>query len=285
VLAIMAAVMAAASLVGIGQANAASSSVFLNAQYADKAERPEAFGPDKGPGPYIEARTYVRSVHWTSWGGSTATGAGEVMLLNNTSATSPVSITFGGLTTCGGQMIYTTYTLTLAAGAATPKYWAQGQHGMFPCHITAGYFNPNDHGEHAAAARGDCTFNGLVKLGTYSEPAPWMPETPRGAHYFGLCRMAWASWGGPTASVTAIMRNGFTQWAATAKLSGLAWCPDQALAYTALTMTLYGTGEKIPSRMGSVTKREAERLLHNIHRPGVSRHVYKQTVAGCEAVG
>jgi hypothetical protein len=261
-------------------ASAAAPSVFLNTQYASQAERPEAFGPDEGPGPYIEARTYARAIHWISWGGPEATGVGQVMLLTGT-ATSPVTITLGGLTNCGGQLIYTTYAMALAPGVPKPRYWAQGQAGRFPCHITAAYFSPHDRGEQAAAVRGDCTFSGLVKLGSYAEPVSWMPPPPRGGRYVGLCRMAWRSWGGPTASVIGIMRNGFRQWAATAEVGELAWCPDQALAYTALTMTLYGRGERIPPRRGSVTKQEAQRLLRAIRKPGVAKRVYRQRLAGC----
>lgn len=258
-----------------------TNSVLLNAQYADRGERPERFGPDKGPGLYIEDSRYVQNIHWTSWGSSEASGTGRVSRLTG-NATSAVNVTLGGLTSCGGQMVYTTYSLTLAPSEPTPKYWAQGQTGTFPCHITAAHFNPYDHGERAAAGRGDCTFNGLVKLGSYAAPVAWKPQPPRGGAYFGLCRMAWHSWGGVTANVTAIMRNGFRQWPATAQLSGLAWCQSQALAYTTLAVTLYGGGEQIPPHPGSVTKLEANHLLRAVRRRNISRHVYRQTLAGCE---
>jgi hypothetical protein len=257
----------------------ANAPVLLNARFASGPVEPTTFGPDKGPGPYIEASNYVEGITWSSWGGSQATGSGRVRLLVGTT-TSPVTVTLGGLTDCGGQSIYTTYSLALAPAAATPRFWPDGQNGSFPCHITAGYLNPTDPGERQAAARGDCTFNGLVKLGTYATPVPWAPVPPRG-RYVGLCRMSWRSWGSSSAIGTGIMRNGFSQWAAVDEVSGLAWCPSQGLAYTKAKMTLYGKGEKL-TKKGSVTKGEAAHLLRSLGKPSVRKRVYTQSLTGCD---
>jgi hypothetical protein len=160
--------------------HAALSGVFINALYASAATEPSSFGPDHGPAEYLEVTNYVQQITWSSWGGSQATGSGQVRLMADATSTSPVAVRLGGLTVCGGQSVYTTYSLSLAPGARAPKYWPKGQTGSFPCRVTAALFNPNDPSERTTVARGDCVlFNGLEVPGSNMK-IPWTPQPPGG---------------------------------------------------------------------------------------------------------
>jgi hypothetical protein len=268
--------------------HAAVASVFINAHLASAATEPASFAPNQGPGPYIETTDYVEQIHWSSWGAAQATGSAQVQLLTDATSTSPATVTLGGLSSCGGQLVYTTYTLALAPGAASPKLWPQGQSGSFPCHITAAAYNGVERLSRADAARGHCVLNdGLEVLLPTSPPiAPrWTPKTPpHGNLSPGMCAMLWTSWGKPLAVGRGVMRDGSAQWPAKVELSALAWCPREGIAYSTLAMTLYGHGEAITG-MGSVSKHDAARLRGEIGRRGLGAATYRQTRADCTLAG
>jgi hypothetical protein len=262
------------------RAHTASSGVFINALYANAATEPSSFGPDHGPAEYLEVANYVQQIAWSSWGGPQATGSGQVRLMTDATSTSPVTVTLGGLIACGGQSIYTTYSLSLVSGARAPKYWPKGQTGSFPCRVTAALFNPNDPSERATVAHGDCVlFNGLEVPGSNMK-IPWTPQPPGGRLGPAMCATLWSGWAKPVATGRGAMRNGVRQWPAKAELRGLAWCPRQALAYTTLVMTIYGPGEPIRGK-GGVSQRDAKRLRAEIDRPGLRKRSFRQSVNGC----
>ncbi len=264
--------LAFAAVVPLSQAQ--SSSVLLNLGYADNPIRPTQFGPSRGPGNFSGVRDYVRDLTWDSWGSEQATGTGQVRLLEDRASTSPVAVTLAGLKQCAGKSVYTTYSLALAEGAAQPKLWPDGSTGTFPCRIVAGYFNNNDPGTKPGGPFGCVLTKGLG--------GKWTPKLPRGSAYSGLCAMRWTTWAQPAVTGKGVMRNGSTQWGAKAQLSAPAWCPRQAMSYTRLRMTIYGTGEAIPGG-GNVTKRDADRLRRTVDRPGVKKRVYQQTLSGCQS--
>lgn len=136
--------------------------------------------------------------------------------------------------------------------------------------MTAALFNPNDPSERTTVARGDCVlFNGLEVPGS-NVKIPWTPQPPGGRLGPAMCATLWSGWAKPVATGRGAMRNGVRQWPAKAELSGLAWCPRQALAYTTLVLTIYGRGEPIRGK-GGVSQRDAKRLRAEIGRPRPSQ--------------
>jgi hypothetical protein len=257
----------------------AGATVFLNAEYASSAVEPGSFGPNSGPADVVEASNYVQGIAWSSWGGTTAVGSGRVFLFQDRKSTSPVTVTLGGLTTCAGQSLYTTYTLSLAAGAQAPMYWPKGQKGSFPCHVTAALYDPYERSERSTVALGYCVLNnGLTIPGR--EAVAWTPPPPRGGAYVGTCATLWTAWASSLATGRGVMRDGLRQWPAKTELSGLAWCPRIGLGYSKLAMTLYGPGETIRGK-GGVSKRDATRLRREIDKRGLRRRTFRQARTGC----
>jgi hypothetical protein len=155
----------------------ASSEVYVNAAWANQPVEPTQFGPNEWPGKYgryAYFRNWVQGLQWSSWGGPEATATGNVVFLANINSpqttTSPVIATFGGLTTCGGQLVYTMYSLKLQAGAQQPDYWSQAQTGTFPCHVSGGGWYPSD--PYNTKTGGPCGFSGLSV-----NSVPWLPLT------------------------------------------------------------------------------------------------------------
>jgi hypothetical protein len=267
----------------------ATSSVYLNAPLANQAVEPTSFSPDKGPGAALYAHEYVRGLTWSSWGAAQATGSGQVSIETTRTATSPVTVTLSGLEDCGGLQVYSSYSLQLAAGAASPARWPSGQTGTFPCRVSAGgYFPDGPSYIRSSEAQGGCIFGGLNANLQFANAFPWLggndadytnlpwsPRLPRGSAYTGFCRVHWSPWARPTVVGTGALRNGVKQWGAKAVLSQPEWCRELGVAYTRLTMTLYGAGEEITG-MGDITASAAKKLKSEIGRPGFQPHVYKQ---------
>jgi hypothetical protein len=213
---------------------------------------PTSFGPNKGPGTIIDDPSYVHGLTRT--------------------ATSPVTVTLGGRESCGGLLVYTKYSLQLAAGAQTPTYWPSGETGELPCQVNAGGYYPDAPPTRESERDGGCVFHGL-EVNAQSMPdvpwlpgsnvplavVPWRPSLPRGSAYSDFCRVQWTSWGAPTATGVGVFRNGFDQWGVKAQLSGLGWCPKLGIAYTRLKATLFGAGEPITGS-GNLSPSVANRL-------------------------
>jgi hypothetical protein len=279
-----------------GEARAAGPTVYLNAAFANRPVEPSSFGPNSGPGTILDDPNYVQALEWSSWGGAQATATGRVRLETTRTATSPVTVTLDGLESCGGLLVYTSYSLQLALGVQTPMYWPSGETGTFPCHVNAGGYYPNASFTRSSEAQGGCVFHGL-EVNAQSDPdfpwlpgsnapvavVPWTPRLPRGSAYSFFCRMQWTTWTQPTVVGEGVLRNGFTQWGVKVQLSQLGWCPKLGVAYTHLAMTLYGSGEAITGQ-GNLSRSAANRLRSNVGRHGLSTHIYRQAEpasAGC----
>jgi hypothetical protein len=192
---------------------------------------------------------------------------------------SPVTVTLGGLSTCGGQAVYSDYTIQLVPDAQPGIDWSQAQRGSFACRFSAGNYRPSKRD-----AEGGCTFFGRNR-------AAWVPGIPKRWLYTGFCRMQWVGFdNGPTTTGKGVLRSGFTQWGARVTLSHPAWCQEgigDAIAYTRLTMTIYGKGE--PERDEDIiTAATANRLRASIGKPGLRARTYRYTQSitdGCVALG
>jgi hypothetical protein len=273
------------------QARADPAPVYLNAPFADRGAEPTEFSPNRGPSPggtaSLPGLGYVRGLTWTSWGGTRATGVGRVRLLNDRTSASSVTVTLGGLESCAGVMIYTSYSLELGVGAQRPRYWPSGQTGRFPCFISAGAYIPQSPLARVPEAQGSCVFHGLAVrsqgapglpwlVGTDETPdVKWSPHLPRGSAYSLFCRTQWTKWGEPIVTGRGVLRNGVKQWGVKVQLSQPAWCRQLGVAYNRLTMTVYGNGEPITGH-GNISKGDANRLRGDIGRSGVGSRQYRQ---------
>jgi hypothetical protein len=251
---------------GAANGDAVSPRPFINAIYADQPVEPTRFSPnDIAHLTSLDVNNYVRAITWSSWGGTKAVGQGQVSLLNGSSEdyetppgrTSPVTVTLGGLRRCAGVLVYTTYSLQLAAAASEPTHWPKGQTGSFPC-------TPMVMSEFAAPATPRvrrrstaCAHPLAAPVLTKEEPqsvtVPFHPKPP--APTF-LCYMRFHSWGGKTAFADGLVENltndhaARRNWPATVELSGRIWCPTAArgmksvagepITYRSLKLTIYG---------------------------------------------
>jgi hypothetical protein len=237
--------------------SAKGSAVFINSRFADRAEAPTRFSPDditttigKATGIYYALyNDYVRDISWNSWGGESATGSGQVSLLTeDDKSTSPVTVTLGDRRRCAGLEVYTTYSLTLAAGATAPPGWAEGRSGRFPCVIAL----PGGYQGERLGQRSNC-ISGLYQPNANPRDlpvAPWQPK-PRGGHWF-LCKLHFSSWGNPravgggTAALPSHAVSRRHEWQIRIELSKPVWCPragdgySSAITYSALTFNLLG---------------------------------------------
>lgn len=272
--------------------------VFFNDLSADRTIEPDHFGGigQSTDDPWTYSK-YVQGLHWSSWGGVQATATGSVWLsVPSSSETSPVVVTLGGLQTCGGQLIYTSYSLQLRAAATAPSGWPRGETGRFPCTINAGGYYPSDRLAREETDEGQCPLDGIANEFD-GNTVRWRPGLPRGALGSYLCRPRWSSWGKSIAVGEAVFRDGLRQWGARITLSGLAFCtrdgvsrdgrfaasPQLGVSYTRLTMTLYGRGEPEPSRPPfGVSATDLTRLLGAARRPHVKRATYRQEAPGAE---
>jgi hypothetical protein len=265
---------------------AAAQPVFLNALVADRPVEPTELRPDSDFKRWTPPDDYLRNLQWSSWGGPEATGTGEVRPAPR-GQSSAVSVTLGGLTTCGGPRIYTSYSLTLQPGASTPEFWPDGERASFPCRLNAGRFYPSAPGEAKRYREGGCVMLGGIWPASNggsdlpaasrvitSKPTVWSPPLPHGP-LGGFCRTRWSGWGRAQATGLGVLRNGFEQWGVTAVVSAPRWCRHLGISYTHMVMTRYGAGEPIPPR-GAVTKRDAARLVSHIDKRGFAPHVTRQ---------
>jgi hypothetical protein len=230
-----------------------SQTIYINSPWADQPVMPTRFSPDNladfnptKAGAY-NLNNYVRKIQWTSWGGQTAEGTGEVSLLREDGSTSPVVVTLSGLESCAGISVYTTYSLALAAGAEQPAGWPKGETGHFPCVPTLSDFY---HGERLS--RRDNCITGLDRLLSDQKIiAKWKPR-PKGHNWF-LCELHFRSWGGTRAVGTGtarlrshVAKHGRFEWPMRIELSQPIWCPRLsggwvgAVTYSSLSMVLRG---------------------------------------------
>jgi hypothetical protein len=255
--------------------------VYFNNPGASAPVEPTAFAP-ASPCCLTE---YVRHLAWHTWGGPTATATGEVITrtASGVEGESPVTVTLGGLSGCGGQAVYSDYMIELAPGGQPGIDWSRAQRGSFACRFSAGNYRPTKHD----------ALGGCVDFGR--QQADWMPRISKRWLYEGLCRMQWVGFdNGPTTTGKGVLRTGFTQWGVQATLSHPAWCKEgigDAIAYTRLTMTIYGKGE--PEDNGQETREyyitvvNANRLRATVGKPGLRARTYRYSQSiteGCVAL-
>lgn len=214
----------------------------INSLFADHPVMPSSFSPLKVDGKSgFRLNNFVRDIQWRSWGGKTATGSGQVSLLNDDGSTSPVTVVLGGLKRCAGVRVYTTYSLPLDAGAQQPKGWPAGQTGAFPCKIAIGAYSGRRLGP-----KSNC-IKGLQRPSKDPElTAPWQPRPPDG--FWLLCELRWKNWGQSEATGSGTIRRarhvrGRYEWRIKVKLSNPVWCPrtgsyGSGITYGALVVTI-----------------------------------------------
>jgi hypothetical protein len=259
----------------------ASGDVLNNAFYTDRPIEPTWLTPT--PSYWCSNYTrihYLDEIQWSAWGGDTATGtaiAGQGCEKWDASAGtgtpigppegSPVTITLGGKQECAGFSIYTTYRLSLAPGVSPPAIWSHVKSGSFPCSAAApgctAYLIP---GRFEPKGPSDCALRLKNLVGRKTKAAKWKPRTPPGqiVQLRRLLAAKWKNWGSKSAVGRGAMldqhkigRGQETDllWAAEVELADPIWCPrlgEQGLqgsygnpiAYTSLSLTLYGDGVK-----------------------------------------
>jgi len=254
----LAGLMALLLLPASALAGTAGSIPYVNFPYADQPVMPSHFSPNNlcemtsADWGCESFNNYVRDIQWSSWGGETAEGTGQVSLVEEhkvKGSTSPVSIVLGGLQSCGGFQVYTTYSLTLAPGAKEPRFWPEGRTYRFPCSLSiAGQYAGQRLGR-----RANCVFGLNPPTGeraVYSPPASWQP-TPPGKRWF-LCELHFKSWGKSVAVGSGTVRLGSDvakgrryEWPMRIELSRPVWCPASggypgAITYSILKVRLRG---------------------------------------------
>jgi hypothetical protein len=245
-----------------GRAGATPDAVYINSRLAERPEQPGHFGwmsTDNTEGTPIN---WVREISWTSWGGPTAEGLGQVGLLDRRAGTSPVKVELGGLQECGGFRVYSNYGLTLQPGAPEPAGWAALRTGSFPCSIAIGNYSGERLGR-----RSNCVF-GLYETQRNpkggARPARWQPRAPDGRWF--LCQLHLKHWGQRVVTGTGMARRGAhlrgrIEWPVSIRISRPIWCPKSggygsAITYSRLTITLHGND----LRNAGNTKRFAQRI-------------------------
>ncbi len=231
-------------------------SVYIGSEHADRAETPTSFSPDD----YFGYK-FVREIHWSTWGGSVATGAGDVSLVSEEESgspfpidepTSPVSVTLSGRQRCAGLLAYTTYSLVLAPGAVSPPDWPTFSSGRFRCYLAlAGGYHGQRLGAHSNCIHGLYEPTGDPREHIINV-ASWFP-TPPGGSYWLLCRLHFSGWGTPRAiggGIAAIAGHaikGQNEWPIRIELSKPVWCPrasdgyGSAIGYSLLKIRFLGS--------------------------------------------
>jgi hypothetical protein len=222
----------------------------------------------------------VSDVSWSSWGGSTAEGSGEALIQWTDAstgphaqdhATVPVSVTAGGLTSCGGIGVYTSLVINPAPGAEVPPHFAQVQRdkNVLPCAVHAGGYVAGEAERHDP---GGCFFKGLREL---------IVTPPFSLDY---CAMRWQAWGSSSTIGAGVARIGFKQYGLRVKLKQIRWCSKWTVSYTSETAEVWGTGEPITGQ-GNVTPSDATRLTALIGRHGQPHKTVHEAMAagaGCK---
>ncbi len=249
---------------------ASQAQVYFNDAGASGPVEPTAFAPASP----CCMTDYMRDLTWQSWGGDETTGTGEVATgkveQSGSEALSPATVTLSGLSSCGGQPVYSNYEIQVAEGVTPGPDWSQARSGTFACRFSAGNYRPSK-----IDAQGGCELQALENGLAWTPRLPW--------HGVGFCRMQWTGFDtGPTAIGKGVMRTGLEQFGAEVRLSGLEWCQEgigDAIAYTSLSMTIYGNGEsEITSEHtpdDDITVANANRLRANIGRPGLKVRGYR----------
>jgi hypothetical protein len=233
---------------------AASPSVFLNVPMMHP-ERPttipgyELNEPDvHDPAKFLSVETHVNGLAWSSWGGSTATGSGQVEVRSSdtrpghsqpyASQSAAVSIVASGLVSCGDRQLYTAYTLTVTGAEAEPRDFSYVKDRSLPCRMQALAYYAGI--EKVANTTGDCLFRGVTE------------QLPSGFGYLGYCQMQWKSWGNSSTTGTGIARaillphscDGHEEcdYGIRVDLSTPAWCPAYGMSYTREKLEVFGRG-------------------------------------------
>jgi hypothetical protein len=276
--------------------SAAVPSVYLNVPLAHP-ERPatipnyELNEPDAhDPAKFLSVQSHVDGVSWSSWGGSTATGSGKVVVSSSdtrpghaqpyASQAAAVSIVASGLVSCGGQQLYTAYTLTLTAAEAEPRDFAYVKDRSLPCRMQALAYYAGI--EKVANTTGDCLFHGVTE------------QLPSGFGYLDYCRMQWNGWGQSSTVGTGIARaillprscDGHEEcdYGVRVRLDQPEWCPTYGMSYTQERLEVFGPGVPLSSepqtRTGAIAP-SVERRLRATIKHGRAR-VFQERVRGSQ---
>lgn len=268
---------------GLLLTSSARASVYLNVPTA-QPERPANL-PDyaailtapHNPSKFLEVQTFVNHITWTSWGGTTATGTGTVEVDSSdtrpgheepySSQSAPVTVTASGLASCGGQPIYTAYSLTLLGSVSEPHYFHYARERTMPCRLLA--LNYYAGYEKVAGGKGDCLFHGVT------EPLP------TGFGYLGYCKMRWQGWGSQKTVGTGIGRavtlprgcdghHSECDYGIRVTLTRPGWCPAYGMSYTHERLEVFGHGMLTATSL--IAPSEERRLRATIGRS--PRRVY-----------
>jgi hypothetical protein len=276
-------------------------SVYLNVPLAHP-ERPatipnyELNDPDThDPAKFLSVQSHVDGVSWSSWGGSTATGSGKVVVSSSdtrpghaqpyVSQSVAVSIVASDLVSCGGQQLYTAYTLTLSGAEAEPRDFALVRTRSLPCRMQALTYYAGI--EKVANTTGDCLFHGVTE------------QLPSGFGYLDYCRMQWKGWGNSSTVGTGIARavtlptscDGHEEcdYGVRVHLDQPEWCPAYGMSYTRERLEVFGAGVPLSSepqtRTGAVSPSVERRLRATIGH-GRARVFYEgvRGSQGCDEV-
>jgi hypothetical protein len=238
---------------------ASAGGVFLNVPMAHP-ERPaslpdyELNDPDAhDPAKFLSVQSHVDDVSWSSWGSSTATGSGKVVVSSSdtrpghtqpyASQSAAVSIVATDLVSCGGRQLYTAYSLTLTSANPEPRDFAYVKERSVPCRMQALTYYAGI--EKVANTTGDCLFHGVTE------------QLPSGFGYLGYCRMKWQGWGTSSTVGTGIARaetlprtcDGHEEcdYGIRVRLTQPAWCPTYGMSYTREKLEVFGSGVPLSS--------------------------------------
>ncbi len=277
----------------------ATSSVYLNVPMAHP-ERPtnipnyELNDPDvHDPAKFLSVQSHVDGVTWASWGGSTATGSGKVVVSSSdtrpghtqpyVSQSAAVSIVASDLVSCGGQQLYTAYTLTLTGPEAEPRDFVYIKDRSLPCRMQALTYYAGI--EKVANTTGDCLFHGVTE------------QLPSGFGYLDYCRMEWQGWGNSSTVGTGIARavtlprscDGHEEcdYGIRVQLDQPEWCPTYGMSYTREKLEVFGPGVPLssePQTKTGVIATSVERRLRATVGHGRTQVFYDHARAsqGCE---
>ena len=278
---------------------ASAPSVYLNVPMT-RPERPatipnyELNQPDAhDPAKFLSVQSHVNGVTWSSWGGSTATGSGQVVVSSSdtrpghtqsyASQSAAVSIIASDLVSCGGHQLYTAYALTLTGADPEPRDFGYVKDRSLPCRMQALTYYAGI--EKVANTTGDCLFRGVTE------------QLPSGFGYLGYCRMTWQGWGKSSTVGTGIARaetlpttcDGHEEcdYGVRVQLTHPAWCPTYGMSYTQERLEIFGSGVPLssePQTKTGVIARSVERHLRTTIGHGRRRVFYDhaRSSQGCE---
>jgi hypothetical protein len=263
--------------IGAKAAHAASPGIYLNVPMAHP-ERPvtipdhELNQPDvHDPAKFLSVQSHLIGVTWSSWGGSTATGGGRVVVSSSdtrpghaqpyVSQSAAVSIVASDLVSCGGRQLYTAYALTLTGADPEPRDFGSVKDRSLPCRVQALSYYAGI--EKVANTTGDCLFRGVTE------------QFPSGFGFLSYCRMKWKGWGNSSTIGTGIARavtlpsgcdghHGECDYGVRVKLTNPAWCPAYGMSYTREKLEVFGPGIVISSEPQTKT---------GVIAPSVERHL------------